>query len=215
MEPVSEANESAKLAVGLRERKKLQTREALEGAALDLFDRQGFERTTIEEIAYACDVSPRTFFRYFANKEAVLFLDADEKRAELVARLMARPAGEPPLQSIRAGVTDTVAALELDRERVRTRSRIMAASPTLQNHRIQIEQSWDDALLDALLARRKRSAGGPTRFELRLVASTATAALRAALATWLDEGGSLVKRVDAAFAAISRGLGDVGAAPAN
>jgi AcrR family transcriptional regulator len=199
-------------AVGLRERKKLQTREALEGAALDLFDRQGFERTTVEEIADACDVSPRTFFRYFANKEAVLFLDADEKRAELVARLMARPAGEPPLQSIRAGVSDTVAALELDRERVRMRSRIMAASPTLQNHRIQIEQSWDDALLDALLARRTRSAGGPTRFELRLVASTATAALRAALASWLDEGGSLVKRVDAAFAAVSHGLGEIGTA---
>jgi len=196
------------VAVGLRERKKLKTREALESAALELFDRQGFEHTTVEEIAEACDVSPRTFFRYFPNKEAVLLGDADEKRQVLVAGLRARPAGESPLQSIRESMIDTLAGLEHDRDRMLVQSRIMAASPTLQSHKIQLQQSWDEALLEALLAREGEGASTapPSRFELRLVASTAIAAMRAAVETWLEDGGDLVTRVDDAFAALARGF---------
>jgi AcrR family transcriptional regulator len=66
---------------GLRERKKANTRRALIAAAAELFQRKGYEETTIAEIAAAADVSTRTFFGYFASKEEILFADTDGRVA--------------------------------------------------------------------------------------------------------------------------------------
>ena len=77
--------------LGLRERKKLQTRIALIEAALDLCDRQGFEATTVEQIAAAVDVSPRTFNRYFATKEDVVLGPIEDMVTAVVASLDAQP----------------------------------------------------------------------------------------------------------------------------
>lgn len=59
--------------IGLRDRKRLRTRQAIRTAGLDLFEEQGFERTTVEQICRRADVAHRTFFRYYACKEAILF----------------------------------------------------------------------------------------------------------------------------------------------
>ena len=204
------ATEPATETVGLRERKKLKTREALEQAALELFEQQGFDGTTIEEIVEACDVSPRTFFRYFPNKEALLLTDADEKCRLLVAGLLARPTGESPLRSIRESLVENLASLEHDRDRLLLQSRIMAETPSLRTYKIERQQSWEEAIFQAL---RTRVAADPaadrSTFELRLVASTAIAALRAAVETWLEEGGDVIARVDDAFARIAAGLDPV------
>lgn len=61
-----------------RDRKKLQTRDALALAALELFESQGFTATTIEDITNRADVARRTFFRHFSNKEATLLPHPDE-----------------------------------------------------------------------------------------------------------------------------------------
>jgi len=199
--------EGATRDVGLRERKKLKTRESLEHAALDQFAKKGFDHTTIEEIAEACDVSPRTFFRYFPNKEALLLSDADEKCELLVAGLLGRPAGESPLRSIRESLVENLASLEHDRGRMLLQSRIMAETPSLRSYKIERQQSWEEAIFQTLRTREASASGGVhSRFELRLVASTAVAALRAAVETWLEEGGDLVKQVDAAFERIGAGL---------
>ncbi|MFG2413879.1 TetR/AcrR family transcriptional regulator [Streptomyces goshikiensis] len=91
-------------AAGLRERKKRRTRDALLRAALLLFVSQGYEKTTVDEITDAVDVSQRTFFRYFANKEEVAFAVQDLAESHFVAALRARPGAEGPLEAMRNAV---------------------------------------------------------------------------------------------------------------
>ncbi|MFE7134171.1 TetR family transcriptional regulator [Streptomyces sp. NPDC057638] len=89
---------------GLRERKKQRTRDALVRAALELFIEQGYERTTVDEIAAAVEVSQRTFFRYFASKEEVAFAIQDLVEWHFVTSLRQRPADEGPVQAMRNAV---------------------------------------------------------------------------------------------------------------
>ncbi|MEV0121399.1 TetR family transcriptional regulator [Streptomyces sp. NPDC050703] len=89
---------------GLRERKKQRTRNALLRAALELFTTKGYEETTVDEIAEAVDVSQRTFFRYFANKQEAVFAVQEMVEARFVEVLRERPAHEAPLVALREAV---------------------------------------------------------------------------------------------------------------
>ena len=84
--------EPGRTAPGLRELKKQRTRQALARAAVELFCAQGYERTTVDEIAAAVDVSQRTFFRYFDNKEDVAFVIEELINERFAAGVRARPA---------------------------------------------------------------------------------------------------------------------------
>lgn len=90
---------------GLRERKKQRTREALLRAALELFLTQGYEHTTVDEIAAAVDVSQRTFFRYFDGKEDAAFFATRLAESHFVGAVRARPPHEPPLEALRQALT--------------------------------------------------------------------------------------------------------------
>ncbi|MGW6918423.1 TetR/AcrR family transcriptional regulator [Kitasatospora sp. NPDC054939] len=94
-------------APGLRERKKQRTRDALVEAAHRLFLGQGFARTTVDEIAAAVDVSQRTFFRYFANKDEVALAVLADAEDYFIERLRLRPAGENPLTALRAAIVES------------------------------------------------------------------------------------------------------------
>lgn len=84
-----------------RERKKRQTRDALVHAALALFIAKGYEQTAVREITDAVDVSERTFFRYFANKEDLALSFAKDHTDALIRELTARPLTESPLVALR------------------------------------------------------------------------------------------------------------------
>ncbi|MBC9712590.1 TetR family transcriptional regulator [Streptomyces sp. TRM66268-LWL] len=90
----------------MRERKKQRTRDALVRAALELFTTRGYERTTVDEIVAAVDVSQRTFFRYFAGKEQVVFAVQEMVEARFVEVLRARPPQEPAFEALRRSVLD-------------------------------------------------------------------------------------------------------------
>ena len=79
---------------GLRERKKQKTREAIQREALRLFQAQGYEATTVEQIAAAAEISPSTFFNYFPTKEDVVLYDSYDP--VMLSILAARPSVEPP-----------------------------------------------------------------------------------------------------------------------
>ncbi|WFB09761.1 TetR family transcriptional regulator [Streptomyces sp. LX-29] len=104
--------EQAAPPLGLRERKKRRTRAALVRAALELFTRQGYERTTVDEIAEAVDVSQRTFFRYFANKEEVAFAVQSAAEAHFFAALCLRPAHEAPMAALRGAIIDAWSTID-------------------------------------------------------------------------------------------------------
>src|SRR6266704_1872939 len=85
----------------LRERKKLATRRSLRRAALDLVAERGLTNVTVEDIAEAADVSPRTFFNYFPSKEAALFGGNPGRADELRDRIAHEAPGEPALSVLR------------------------------------------------------------------------------------------------------------------
>jgi AcrR family transcriptional regulator len=188
----------------LRERKKAKTRKVLADTATELFAEQGFDHTTVEEIAEACDVSPRTFFRYFASKEDVLFAVGDERLRQLLDAIASRPSGEAPLRSMREAALSLVPEYTSERARLITRKRIIAETQTLRSRGLERQLGWEDAVTDALGQR--ITDAGPAGIELRLVASVTTATLRAALHTWLEAGGDLATLIDDAFDRLSRGL---------
>ena len=95
---------STSVAAGLRERKKRAVKAALEQTALRLFMEKGYENTTVEEISEAVDVSTRTFFRYFATKDEVLFAHQAERLAALRGFFSERPADAPLADTVQAVV---------------------------------------------------------------------------------------------------------------
>src|SRR5205809_328137 len=96
MQPMQEPVTVGKAPAGLRERKKLETRDRLVAAALRLFEAHGYTATTVEEIATAAAVSTRTFFHYFESKQDVLLGFEHELLALLVGEVQGAPSGAPP-----------------------------------------------------------------------------------------------------------------------
>jgi len=194
--------------VGLRERKKARTREALEEAALDLFSRHGFDHTTVEEIADVCEVSPRTFFRYYPTKEAVLFADGDLRRERLLSVIAHRPADEPPLLALHAGMRELALDYQDARSRMDARAKIVRASLHLQVYQAEHQHGWEADVVAALEDRSAR-ARVVDREELQLLTAVATAALRVSLDVWLakQRGPKLVDLLDRAFARLASGFG--------
>jgi AcrR family transcriptional regulator len=172
---------------GLRERKKEKTRDALVRSALRQFARRGFDAVTVEDIAAACDVSPRTFFRYFGSKEDVLFVDSDDQRRHLLLVLASQPADVPPLSALQAAVLHVAGDYEEQREAILLRHRILSATPSLRTRVSERHQGWESAVIDEL--RTSGRARGMSELDLRLTVAGATTALRVASQLWAEEGG--------------------------
>jgi AcrR family transcriptional regulator len=114
--------------LGLRERKKQQTRETIATAALRLFAERGYDDTTLADIANAANVAPRTIFAYFESKEDILLCEENGFLSELKRRLDERPAGTTTVDAIR----EFLASIEHPDEEAKLRKQVIAANPDLQ-----------------------------------------------------------------------------------
>jgi AcrR family transcriptional regulator len=179
--------------VGLRERRRMRTMAAIQHAAFRLFAEQGYDATTVEQIAAAADVSPATFFRYFPAKEDVV--RTDEFDPLLLDRLAARPAGEDVLTAVRATIASLLPLME-DVEPLRDRIRLLSGTAGLR------AQMWDgfrantDTVAAAIAPRLGRD---PADLEARAAAAAVVAALVEAVLAWADPAteaglGELVDR---------------------
>lgn len=194
---------------GLRERKKERTRRAIADAALDLFERHGYAATTVEDIAAAADVSPRTFFRYFATKDEAVFDEADEVQAAFGPMLAERPPDEPLLASLRAVGSALLTPGVVDEERFRRMLALAAVEPAVRNRYHALLGSIEQEIVRWAAER----LGLPeTALRPRLLAAAAMAALRVATDAWLDAPGTeLGDHVTAAIDMLAEGLaGDGG-----
>jgi AcrR family transcriptional regulator len=180
-----------------RSRKKAATRRSIQEHALRLFAANGYDNTTVEDIAAAAGVSHMTFFRYFPRKENVV--ETREYDPMIEELIVARPPQESPIAAIGAAMaTGFAEVLRTDRQRILARVRLMMSTPELRARQVVAMDDTRD-LFARSLARRNRQA---QEFVVNVHARVAVAVFVAALETWAQtDDGDLVATLDAAFSA--------------
>ena len=172
---------------GRRARHVAVMRERLIEVSLDLYDRRGFGATTIDQIAADAEVHRSTFFRYFENKEAVLFAPLARSHQWFVDALGEQPAGEPLISNVVA-VCTRGAWPSVDRARLQQVRRIIDADPLLQmSAGPQLSSAFAPVIMERLRAMNPEA--GAT--EITLVSSLAITWSNAAFSKLIEHGGSL------------------------
>jgi AcrR family transcriptional regulator len=150
-------------------------------AAIELFDEQGYEATTVAEIAERAGLTKRTFFRYFADKREVLFNGSQELQRLWLEGLAGAPANATPLAVVIAGL-DPVAEMFTERhDFARMRSGIIEANPELQERELIKLQNLAGAIKAALVQR------GVSANAAILAAQAGVTVFHVAFAHWVEQ----------------------------
>jgi AcrR family transcriptional regulator len=166
--------------LGLRERKKQATRDALRLAALRLAALRGRDRVRVEDIAAEAGVSTRTFNNYFASKEEAFLATAYLRAARVQAALASRPADEPLWSALTTATVDSFATEEIDLRQ----ARLITPTPTLVGEQLKAFAVIERALAHAVAER----IGADVEYDLypRLVAGAVMSATRLAFEHWIQ-----------------------------
>jgi AcrR family transcriptional regulator len=170
---------------GLRERKKQKTRWLIQEQALRLFRKQGYEQTTVDQIAAAAEISPSTFFRYFKTKEDVVL--EDEYDPLLLGALAAAPKELGPIAAMRRAMREAFGTFDAaERAKLLERTRLILSVPALRMRSLDNFTGQFDMIGGALAARLGVSTGD---FRLLVLAGAFFGAVLAATLTWVESDG--------------------------
>ena len=171
-------------APGLRERKKLATRQALSAAAIRLAIEQGFDNLRVEDIAEAAGVSPRTFNNYFSSREEAIVAARHAQVEQMAQALLARPAEESLLEAIEH-------AMAADKDRTpdpaREVVRLFVCNPSLHAEFLRTAAQTSSPMIEAVA---ERTGTSPDDLLPQVVTSAALGALRAAMNKWMADEAS-------------------------
>ncbi len=169
---------------GLRERKKQKTKASIQREALRLFKKNGYEETTVEDIAAAAEISPSTFFNYFPSKEDVVIYD--EYDPQVFAALIA-DTGQPLSDSIGSALDAIGSVFEQDRDAIYERAKLSLEVPELR------ARTWEELekaqkQFAAVIA--ARTGLDSEAFEVRVVSLALVGAAFESALEWVRRGGS-------------------------
>jgi AcrR family transcriptional regulator len=190
-------------ALGLRERKKAKTRAAIQRHALRLFREQGYEATTVSQIAEAAEISPSTFFRYFPTKEDVVLYDYTDPL--LIAAFAEQPPELGPIQALRGAMREVFTRLPPEEFAQQwERGRLMLDVPELRMR--MLDQLGDGLqLMSALLA--KRLGRSADDMAIRTFSGAVLGALTAAIFTAITKpDADILALMDESLAYLEAGL---------
>jgi len=172
--------------LGLRQRKKDSSRRAIEDAAWELFAEQGYEETSINDIAERANVAPRTFFRYFPTKEAVMYPQFDELLKSLRVEFHKRPIDEPVITSLFESFEMLGGSLEGEASRARTRMEMMKRPgqrpPGTEYFRTRVAETIAELVLE------REGNGEEARMRARLASGVVSLLIDTAHNCWIEAG---------------------------
>jgi AcrR family transcriptional regulator len=179
-------------ATGLRERKKTETRRLIAEAALELATERGPDDITVEDIAAAADVAPRTVFNHFGTKDEAILGISEDRRLAMVAALAARPADEAPLDALASVLLELMTSSNDTGRFWMARARLVHQHPHLRAAQLRSQEALEHDLATVIADR--------TGLDVdrdpypRLVATLTLAAVRLALARAGDRGARVLRR---------------------
>ncbi|MPZ65457.1 MAG: mycofactocin system transcriptional regulator [Pseudonocardiaceae bacterium] len=183
------------------------TRGRIAHVALELFAREGFDETTVDEIAAAVGIGRRTFFRYFPSKNDVLWSDHGARLEQMGAHLRASPPDEPLLDTVRRAVVASTDFSRAEQHALRLRIELIEAVPSLQAHSVLVHAAWRRVIAEFVAQRLGLEA------EDLLPQAIAYASLGVTMAStrwWVRRGGTnLQDHLDLALRHLATGFGQV------
>ncbi|MFF4044378.1 TetR/AcrR family transcriptional regulator [Streptomyces sp. NPDC001816] len=170
--------------LGLRERKKIKTREAIRAATYALVEEQGYDATTIDQIADRAEVSPSTVFRYFPTKEDIVL--TDEYDPFILEEIRQRPAEEPWADTLRYVLRRAVRqAVDEDERILRLRTHLMVQVPAVRSRMMESMSVTGRMLCQAIGQRTGRD---PESLEVRVYAMSLIGGLMETSMYWAEHG---------------------------